>query len=496
MYRITEGSTHDLIDIETFINTLNTLNQHPMQEVRTLFDRNEELIVTRAPGRLDVMGGIADYSGSLVLQLPIREATCVALQHDPDRKIRLVSLGSEKSEPSRSFEMSMDEFELNGRLIEYDSARRFFKTNPSEGWAGYVAGAFLVLMHEKQVSFNEGVRILIHSDVPEGKGVSSSAALEVAVMQAVVASFGVKVEPREMALLCQRVENLIVGAPCGVMDQITAVCGEKNRLLALLCQPAELQGFVDIPEEVAFWGIDSGVRHSVSGADYSSIRIGAFMGYRMIAEYAGLKTKVKGKDDPLSVTDPRWNGYLANITPSQFESEFAEQIPEQIGGTDFIAQFGNTTDSVTRIEPKQTYAVKTPTAHPIYEHFRVKTFSELLSKVSSESRLALLGELMVQSHVSYSACGLGSEGTDRLVDLVMAAGKDQGLYGAKITGGGSGGTVAVIGRSDAVQAVEAIAEQYSDETGHQPVLFRDSSFGADAFGYLRLKPTEAARDHI
>ncbi len=106
--------------------------------------------------------------------------------------------------------------------------------------------------------------------------------------------FGVEITPRELALLCQIVENRIVGAPCGVMDQMTAACGEEGELLALLCQPAELLDTVTLPRGVAVWGIDSGVRHSVGGGDYTSVRVGAFMGYRMIAEMAGLSTSGGG----------------------------------------------------------------------------------------------------------------------------------------------------------------------------------------------------------
>ena len=79
--------------------------------------------------------------------------------------------------------------------------------------------------------------MLIRSAVPEGKGVSSSAALEVASMQAVAAAYELKILAPALARLCQKVENLVVGAPCGVMDQMTAACGETNRLLELLCQP-------------------------------------------------------------------------------------------------------------------------------------------------------------------------------------------------------------------------------------------------------------------
>src|ERR1700682_6111112 len=110
MYRIVHGTTYDLPDVTAFIEILNTLDQNSTPEARRLFDLNAEFFVTRAPGRLDVMGGIADYSGSLVLQLPIFEATLVALQRDPARLISVVSL-SEDDTQEVAFEMSLADFE-------------------------------------------------------------------------------------------------------------------------------------------------------------------------------------------------------------------------------------------------------------------------------------------------------------------------------------------------------------------------------------------------
>jgi L-arabinokinase len=89
-----------------------------------------------------------------------------------------------------------------------------------------------------------------------------------------------------------------------------------------------------------------------------------------------------------------------------------------------------------------------------------------------------MGELMYASHESYSACGLGSSGTDRLVDLVREAGPASGLFGAKITGGGSGGTVAVLGLSTAGEVVAEIASRYAAESGHEAYVFDGSSAGA------------------
>ena len=487
MYTLAHPDANPPGDVAAFLATVNGLASHPVAEARTLFDHSADLTVARAPGRLDVMGGIADYSGSLVLQMPTREATLVALQKSADRALKIVSLG-DASDRSMSFEMNLADFESGGALMSYAQAGARFKQDPATHWAAYVAGVFLVLMRERGVQFPTGARLLVSSQVPEGKGVSSSAAIEVATMRAVATAFAITIEARELAILCQKVENLIVGAPCGVMDQMASSCGQEHRLLALLCQPAELQGLVTIPDEIAVWGLDSGVRHSVSGADYGSVRVGAFMGYRIIAEHAGLAVEASGKGEPVRIADTKWHGYLANVTTGEFETTYKDVLPTAITGAEFLDRFQGTSDTVTRVDPNKTYAVRVPTQHPIYENARVRKFAELLraSGPVDDQRLAQLGKLMVQSHLSYSACGLGSDGTDRLVRLVERAGPAKGLFGAKITGGGSGGTVAVIGRKDAGAAINEIAAIYAKQTKHTPHIFSGSSPGACSFGVNRL----------
>lgn len=496
MYRITYGSIHNLDDVAAFIEILNTLRHHSAVAARELFDRREEIFVTRAPGRLDVMGGIADYSGSLVLQLPLQEAIFAALQPDNSREVKIVSLCGENNKGANFFKMLLNDFERDKEPISYAEARALFRQNPNQNWAAYVAGAFPVLMRERQIRFKHGARILIASQVPEGKGVSSSAAIEVAVFNAVLAAFDISIEPREIALLCQKVENEVVGAPCGVMDQMAVECGEADKLLALLCQPAELQGMRSIPEEISVWGIDSGIRHSVGAGDYGSVRTGAFMGYRIIAELAGFRVEDTATEGVVRIDDPKWEGYAANLTPAEFEESYAAHLPEQITGKDFLARYRGITDIVTAVHPERKYAVLNPTAHPVYENARVHRFAELLSASVTESVLRELGELMYASHASYSACGLGSEGTDLLVELVRETGNAEELYGAKITGGGSGGTVAVLGRRGSDQAIAQIASQYARRTGYRPRLFAGSSPGAAAFGYLKLIGENEIKENI
>lgn len=426
------------------------------------FARDEKIFVARAPGRLDVMGGIADYSGSHVLELTISEAVRAAAQRRNDGQVFIRS-------GEREFRMPVSDL---GAMPDYESAHVYFQRN-GEDWAAYAAGVFPVLINEKSLSPAGGATIFIESDVPEGKGVSSSAALEAAVMFAVAAAFNIDLEPREAAILCQKVENLIVGAPCGIMDQMSVICGRKDQFLSMVCRPAEVLAPVAIPEDLAFWGIDSGIRHSVGGGDYGSVRAGAFMGYRMIADWCGFPVRIE--NGRAIIEDERWNGYLSAIDPDEFEREFLARLPDEISGREFLRKFGATTDHVTRIDPGKTYAVKNPTAHPVFENARVLEFGELVGKGINAAEK--LGELMYAAHESYSSCGLGSDGTDLIVKLVREFGGNE-LFGAKITGGGSGGTVAVLGRAESNSAVAEIAARYEEMTGLKPYLFSGSSPGA------------------
>ena len=440
-------------DVDEFVHKLRTEN---------LFERGDRVVISRAPGRLDVMGGIADYSGSLVLQRPIAEATFAAVQVIDRPMLEVVSAGRAPCT------IPLETFAPDGVPIGYDAARRMFA---GEGgtiaphWVSYVAGIFLVLARERGLQLTSGARIVVASHVPESKGVSSSAAIETACMHAAAAAFGLTLEPRDLALLCQTSENLVSGAPCGVMDQMTCVFGQPDQLLALLCQPAELQPPVPLPDDIELWGLDSGERHAVGGSDYTSVRTGAFIGLRLAVERLGAPVD-----------------HLANLSPAVFEKEVAAYLPEEISGDGFLAKYGGTVDTVTRVAHGRRYRVRAPAAHPVYERQRAEDFRRLLCATTGEDRLARLGQLMFESHGSYAACGLGSPGTDHLVELVRREGAAAGLYGARITGGGSGGTVVVIGRRGASAAIARVAHAYERITGYRPYVFTGSSPGVVASG--------------
>ncbi|XP_031475091.1 L-arabinokinase-like isoform X1 [Nymphaea colorata] len=547
-FEILHGELHGLPDTVAFLRSLAGLHRetdsHKHSEKRqireriaasTLFHWEEDIFVARAPGRLDVMGGIADYSGSLVLQMPIREACHVAVQkiHPSKQKLwkhalarqqnqglgpkpvlQIVSFGSELCNRAPTFDMDLADLMDGDQPISYESACKYFAQDPSQKWASYVAGAIVVLMTELGVRFNDSISILVSSAVPEGKGVSSSAAIEVATMSAIAAAHGLEIAPRYLALLCQKVENFVVGAPCGVMDQMASACGEVNKLLAMVCQPAEVTGLVNIPTHICFWGIDSGIRHSIGGADYGSVRIGAFMGRTIIKseastllsstfEIANAQTQGNGvnayeyEEHGIELLKAEASlDFLCNLSPHRYKAVYAQNLPEFMLGKTFLDKYIDHGDPVTTIDPKRQYAVRAPTGHPIYENFRVKAFKALLTASSTDEQLSSLGELLYQCHYSYSECGLGSDGTERLVNLVQeiqhrkrATGENGTLFGAKITGGGSGGSVCVIGRN-CVRSNEEILEiqqRYKAATGYLPYIFEGSSPGAGTFGYLRLR---------
>jgi len=431
------------------LDLLQSLGSSPDARLRSFFSAGRPIFIARAPGRLDVMGGIADYSGARVLELPLACATFALVQAQATPRCEVASRRGER------WDFYATDLPLPAAAEQADR------------WATYIVGVVQALVPTEATS---GLRILIHSSVPEGRGVASSAALEVAVATAVAASLHQRIDPAELAVLCQRVENHIVGAPCGIMDQMTSACGRMDRLLQLRCQPGTIEGYLEVPSGHRFYGIDSGISHAVSGADYGTVRTAAFMGLRILT------------------TETPWRGsYLADLAPVQF-SQFARALPEDMNGAEFLERYGGISDTATVVNPDRRYPVRRASEHPVGEQARVDRFAELLPTVARQPDAAIeVGQLMYDSHRSYSACGLGSEGTDAIVELARAAGPQHGVFGAKITGGGSGGTVAIFATSNAESVVRDLAARYSAESGRETQVFAESGPGAAETGILELR---------
>jgi len=211
----------------------------------------------------------------------------------------------------------------------------------------------------------------------------------------------------------------------------------------------------------------------------------------MIAEIAGLTVTSSG-NGRVNVIDPLWNGYLANITPIEFEENYLQHLPPRLAGAEFLKRYEGISDSVTHVEDSVSYPIRASTAHPIYENYRVNQFASILKQWRGLDQAAQLGDLMLGSHQSYTDCGLGSERTDLIVELVKDD-KQSSLFGGRITGGGSGGTVAVLGKRGATESLTRLVEKFESATGYRPLVLSGSSTGAAGFDHLRLRKVKNAQ---
>lgn len=466
--------------------------------------------LSRAPGRLDVMGGIADYTGSLVCELPLDRAAAVVVQERVDRQVQVFSFNLYDEHQPFTFRMPLDALVTHPAEVLH---KEF--SQPGRKWAGYIVGCLFMLHERGYLDLKDpairGLNIAVESTVSMGAGVASSAAIEVATMMNMVDHFAGNsghwavgsVRPSEtrnpkpearglnpwvISSLCQAVENRIVGAPCGIMDQVTSCLGEAGTLLQLLCQPHTLLPALRLPAGVRVVGINSAVKHSVGGGMYGKTRCAAFMGHRIILE----QMRQLGQNAGRTLEGDPMNGYLANLHSDDYKRLFRSSVPEMMKGLDFLEKYGPTIDQATVVHPDHEYHVRQATDHHVFENRRVRHFVEFLEQAGREpadsaQRRGLLnkaGHLMYASHRSYTDSALlGAPECDLLVQLVRDR-EGLGFYGAKITGGGSGGTVAILAdageRTDT--GIEQIMHEYEKQTGHKPEAFLGTSPGAWTVG--------------
>jgi galactokinase len=221
--------------------------------------------------------------------------------------------------------------------------------------------------------------------------------------------------------------------------------------------------------------VDSGVSHAVT-------RAGAFMGYKLICNWEGLAVTADADSRIPRFTDPRWRGYVSEIPPSVFRSKYEARLPDALPGSEFLRHGQFHADPFTPVRPDACYRVRNCARYAIEENQRIQLFVELARgsvQQASEDAWRLMGDLMYQSHYYYTECGLGNEATDLLVDLVREEGAAKGLYGAKVTGGGAGGTVAVLACKDSEEAFRRVVERYAEIRHMKPYVFNGSSIGAD-----------------
>lgn len=436
-----------------------------------------EVWVARVPARLDVMGGIADYSGANVCEAVLGRGMLIAMQARTDRTLRIRTVQVGKRSLPVETRIPLDYLNSGDGLGTYTQMRDLCHANPLAFWAAYIGGCIFTLLKEESVKIPYGFNMLLLSAVPMNVGIGSSAAVEIGTISCLNAYLGLSLDAARIAQLGQMAENHVVGAPCGIMDQIAITSGRRGQLTHILCRPGRVLGEVDIPKGTGFVGMNSMVRHSVGGNPYSVTRIGAFMGKRIIND-----CRARAGLAPLN--------YLAELSVEELNAQYLKQIPETIVGSEFLAKHKTHGDPVTTIQPDAVYRVAGPTRHPVEENERVLKFIDALRAATAnggDKSLATAGEMMYGAQDSYrDNCHLSVPEVDFLVDAVQKRGVKAGLYGAKITGGGTGGTVAVFGKLEALKEhIPQIAVEYSRRVGVMPDIFEGTSPGAMEFGARR-----------
>lgn len=452
------------------------------------FDPSDQVFINRTPGRLDLMGGNDDYTGGLVFEKTIREATFAAVQPRQDRQVHFRNPAVRALGWSDLINFSLDDMLTGEGLKGLPQMRDWVNSDPRRSWCAYIIGDLYLLMQRFPEKITHGFDLLITSDIPLGKGVSSSAALEVAPMKAMAAMYGIPAAGVDLAAWTQWVEIALTQSACGIMDQVAVILGDEDVFVPMICQPSQILPRVKMPDNLLVWGIDSGVKHAVSGIEYEAARAATFMGYRHLCSLEYLQPVLDEGGALPRWLEPRWNGYLANLSPSLFRERYEKNLPEVESGADFIRLFDMHLDPFTPVRSEVTYPVRGAVRYAVEENARVRAFYSILVNAADEIEdisAHALGELMYLAHHGYSECGLGSEETDVLVSLVRSE-EASGLLGAKITGGGAGGTVAILAwnTSAARDAFQRVVERYQNQTGINPYIFEGSSAGSDVFGVL------------
>ena len=330
-------------------------------------------LLAEAPGRVNLMGEHTDYNEGFVLPMGIERHAVVAFRARGDGRLRATSSAFGETR----------EVELGGLA-------------PGGGgghWMDYVAGvAWALLESGRGVG---GADLAIAGDVPIGSGLSSSAALEVAVARALCAASSLPWDAVEMARLCQRAENAYVGMACGVMDQFAAAASVQGHALLLDCRSLQTEA-VALPAAVAVVVMDTGVRRSLARSAYNERR-------RSCEEAVAALREV--------VPSLR---ALRDVTPALLEAERA------------------------RLDP---VAFKRA-AHIVVDNFRPVQMAAALRG----GDLASAGRLMNESHASLrDLYEVSCAELDAMVELAQA---QPGCIGARMTGAGFGGCAVALVESD------------------------------------------------
>jgi galactokinase len=366
-----------------------------METFQQLFGSAEGMRTFRAPGRVNLIGEHTDYNLGFVLPVALDMATTVAAAPSRDGMLRIYS---EQRQEMRQWKEE-----------EIEALR------PAHDWSDYPIGVARELI---LAGFPiQPANLLIASTVPEGSGLSSSAALEVS--SALAFLHGRTFNPLELALLCQRAERNFVGMPCGIMDQYISVFGRKNCAVEIDCRSLGHR-LVALPAGIAFVAVNTMVKHALASSAYRE-RVA-----ECAAAVAGLRERFPSVQS------------LRDVSPDQLAA-VAPQLPELVARR---------------------------ARHVVTEDVRVGRFVE----ASAAGDPPQMGRLMLESHASLrDDYQVSCEELDFLVGAAMAV---EGVYGSRMTGGGFGGCTVTLLRAEAAEAFEEqISAAYQARFDVTPLVY-------------------------
>ena len=430
-------------------------------------------VVARAPGRLDVMGGIADYSGSLVLADSARIAR--RRRRCSRRTIARIEIVSLRGGRDVAFSIALDEL-LLGELR--DPRARGVVRRARAGAVGGVrrrcgarvsraarlrrrrAARRLPAAHRVRRAGRERRELVGRARGGDDGG--DRGALRR------------RDERRGDRDGGQWAENHIAGAPCGIMDQMTSACGRRDRLLRLRCQPATIEGHVDVPPGYpVLW---NRLGHPARG-DGRGLRNGAHRGVHGLSHDRRPRRPRSsiGRRDRARATIRGGTATSRTSRRPSSTTRFAPHLPERMRGAEFLAPISTGSRTpCTRVEPDREVSRATVDgASGVRASARDAIRRAAPSRARARADVPLeLGALMYAVARQLQRVRTRQRGhRSARRDGSRRDGPARGLFGAKITGGGSGGTVAVLGRSDAEAAVREIARRYAEETGRAAEVF-------------------------
>ena len=377
------------------------MKQKLFDKFAELFGSSEGAHFYFAPGRVNLIGEHTDYNGGHVFPCALTMGTYGVARKRDDRTMHFYSMNLDAI---GVVEASLDD--LTNKK-EYD-------------WANYPLGVVWAFA-EKGHTLDRGFDMVIWGDIPDGAGLSSSAALEVLTGVILTDLFGfADLTMTDLALFGQYSENNFNGCNCGIMDQFASANGKKDNAIFLDTNTLKFEYAPIKLEDAKIIITNSKVKHSLVDSAYNDRR------QECTDALAALKTK-------LDVSS------LGDLTPEEFEAN-----------KELIA------------DPVQLKRAK----HAVYENQRTIDAVEALKN----NDIAKFGELMNQSHISLrDDYEVSCEEIDILVDLAW---KIPGVIGSRITGGGFGGCTVSIVKNDAVDTfIESIGKTYKEKVGHEAEFY-------------------------